>query len=177
MLLISSLFIVISSLFIAIVKSEGYYCPYEDLGANGSKDLLYDYYTTNNGYWTRLGETGWETLESYCEAKGDLNQHSDAGEWKCMDSFQLCSWNGNSCVANRSRKPDCKELCQAILNNKGPDCLGGACPNSGSNDNLHMEYCGWSISKNSGFKQTESSKTAQITKTVQRKNCFGRRRR
>ncbi len=162
--------IVISSLLVAIVKSEGYYCPYEDLGSKGSNNLLYDYYTTNNGYWSRLGETGWQTLESYCEAKGDLNQHSDAGEWKCMDSFQLCNWNGNSCVAMRSRKPDCKELCQAILDNKGPGCLGD-CPNRGSHDDMHMEYCGWSISKNIDF--TESRKTTQ---TVTSRRCFSRRR-
>ena len=156
--------IVILSLFIAIVKSEGYYCPYEDLGANGSNDLLYDYYTTNNGYWSRMGETGWQTLESYCEAKGDLNQHSDAGEWKCKDSFQLCSWNGNSCVANRSRKPDCKELCQAILDNKGPECLGGDCPNGGSDDNMHMEYCGWSIPKyNEGVTLTTTTEEETTT--------------
>lgn len=140
-------YIIASLLLIVTIKSEGYYCPYQDLGANGSNDLLYDYYESNNGYWTRMGQTGWQTLESYCEAKGDLSQHSDAGEWKCNDSFQMCSWNGSSCVANRSRKPDCKELCQAILDNKGPECLGSSCPNGGSDDNMHMEYCGWSIPK------------------------------
>ena len=196
--------IILSLLFIALIKSEGYYCPYEELGANGSNDLLYDYYTTNNGYWSRMGQTGWQTLESYCEAKGDLNQHSDAGEWKCKDSFQLCSWNGNSCVANRSRKPDCKELCQAILDNKGPECLGN-CPNGGSDDNMHMEYCGWSIPKYSDSltetqvaetettetettetemtetEMTETSSTQEpsetSTRVVRNRRCFVRRRR
>ena len=150
--------IILSLLLIVIVKSEGYYCPYTDLGANGSNDLLYDYYESNTGYWTRMGQTGWQTLESYCEAKGDLSQHSDAGEWKCNDSFQMCTWNGNSCVANRSRRPDCKELCQAILDNKGPECLGGNCPNGGSEDNMHMEYCGWSIPKyNEDIMETTST--------------------
>ena len=157
---------------IAIVKSEGYYCPYQDLGANGDNDLLYDYYETNSGYWSRIGQTGWQTLESYCEAKGDLSQHSDAGEWKCNDSFQLCTWNGNSCAANRSRRPDCKKLCQAILDNKGPECLGN-CPNGGSDDNMHMEYCGWSIPKYSDSltetqvaeQSNEITTTTEITET------------
>lgn len=156
--------IILSLLLIAIVKSEGYYCPYTDLGANGDNDLLYDYYESNSGYWTRSGQTGWQTLESYCEAKGDLNQHSDAGEWKCNDSFQLCTWNGNSCVANRSRRPDCRELCQAILDNKGPECLGGNCPNGGSDDNMHMEYCGWSIPKyNEGVTSSTITEEAATT--------------
>lgn len=160
--------IIIFSLFVVIVRSEGYYCPYEDLGANGNNDLLYDYYTTNDGYWTRMGETGWQTLESYCEAKGDLNKHSDAGEWKCKDSFQLCSWNGNSCVANRARKPDCRELCQAILDNKGPECLGSSCPNGGSDDNMHIEYCGWSIPKYNDFITEETSSTMEtLTETTE----------
>ena len=157
--------IFVSLLLIVIVKSEGYYCPYEDLGANGSNDLLYDYYETNSGYWTRMGETGWQTLESYCQAKGDLSQHSDAGEWKCNDSFQMCTWNGNSCVANRSRRPDCKELCQAILDNKGPECLG-ECPNGGSNDNMHMEYCGWSIPKYNEGNQTSMTFSTSTTETT-----------
>jgi len=161
--------VIVSLLLIAIVKSEGYYCPYTDLGANGDNDLLYDYYESNNGYWTRMGETGWQTLESYCEAKGDLGQHSDAGEWKCNDSFQMCTWNGSSCVANRSRRPDCKELCQAILDNKGPECLGD-CPNGGSNDNMHMEYCGWSIPKyNEGIittVETTLTKTEEMSSTT-----------
>ena len=153
---------------IAIVKSEGYYCPYQDLGANGDNDLLYDYYETNSGYWSRIGQTGWQTLESYCEAKGDLSQHSDAGEWKCNDSFQLCTWNGNSCAANRSRRPDCKKLCQAILDNKGPECLGN-CPNGGSDDNMHMEYCGWSIPKYSdSLTETQvAEQSNEITTTVE----------
>ena len=153
---------------IAIVKSEGYYCPYQDLGANGDNDLLYDYYETNSGYWSRIGQTGWQTLESYCEAKGDLSQHSDAGEWKCNDSFQLCTWNGNSCAANRSRRPDCKKLCQAILDNKGPECLGN-CPNGGSDDNMHMEYCGWSIPKYSdSLTETQvAEQSNEITTTTE----------
>lgn len=158
--------IILSLLLIVIVKSEGYYCPYTDLGANGSNDLLYDYYESNTGYWTRMGQTGWQTLESYCEAKGDLSQHSDAGEWKCNDSFQMCTWNGNSCVANRSRRPDCKELCQAILDNKGPECLGGNCPNGGSEDNMHMEYCGWSIPKYNEDIMETTSTTEEMSSTT-----------
>ena len=131
------------------VKSEGYYCPYTDLGTNGNNNLLYDYYETNNGYWTRTGETGWESLESYCAAKGDLSKHSDAGEWKCNDSYQMCSWNGNSCLANPSRRPDCKELCVAILNSGGPSCLGN-CPSGSSDENMHGKYCGWTIPKSPG---------------------------
>lgn len=186
--------VIVSLLLIAIVKSEGYYCPYTDLGANGDNDLLYDYYETNSGYWSRIGQTGWQTLESYCEAKGDLSQHSDAGEWKCNDSFQMCTWNGSSCVANRSRRPDCKELCQAILDNKGPECLGGNCPNGGSEDNMHMEYCGWSIPKyNQGIITNVETKTEEMSSTmsttvetkveetstsvVRNRRCFVRRRR
>lgn len=167
------------SFYMMNVSAEGYYCPYQDLGANGDANLLYDYYETRDGYWLRMGQTGWQTLESYCGAKGDLNQHSDAGEWKCNDSFQLCTWNGNSCLANRSRRPDCRELCQAILDNKGPGCLGN-CPNGGSNVNMHMEYCGWSIPKYSTsltetqlaqppiitITQTEAALTTTTTTTI-----------
>lgn len=140
---------IVASILFTVVKSEGYYCPYTDLGANGDNILLYDYYNTNNGYWTRTGETGWQTLESYCADKADSSKHSDAGEWKCNDSYQLCSWTGSSCAANRARQPDCKPLCQAILNNQGPACLGN-CPGGQSNDNMHMQYCGWSIPKSPG---------------------------
>jgi len=153
------------SFYMMNVSAEGYYCPYQDLGANGDANLLYDYYETRDGYWLRMGQTGWQTLESYCGAKGDLNQHSDAGEWKCNDSFQLCTWNGNSCLANRSRRPDCRELCQAILDNKGPGCLGN-CPNGGSNVNMHMEYCGWSIPKYStSLTETQLAQPPIITIT------------
>jgi hypothetical protein len=148
------------------VSAEGYYCPYQDLGANGDANLLYDYYETMDGYWLRIGQTGWQTLESYCGAKGDLNQHSDAGEWKCNDSFQLCTWNGNSCIANRSRRPDCRELCQAILDNKGPGCLGN-CPSGGSDVNMYMEYCGWSIPKYSNsLTETQIIEEPIITTTI-----------
>lgn len=153
------------SFYMMNVSAEGYYCPYQDLGANGDANLLYDYYETRDGYWLRMGQTGWQTLESYCGAKGDLNQHSDAGEWKCNDSFQLCTWNGNSCLANRSRRPDCRELCQAILDNKGPGCLGN-CPSGGSNVNMHMEYCGWSIPKYStSLTETQIIEAPIITTT------------
>lgn len=153
------------SFYMMNVSAEGYYCPYQDLGANGDANLLYDYYETRDGYWSRMGQTGWQTLESYCGAKGDLNQHSDAGEWKCNDSFQLCTWNGNSCLANRSRRPDCRELCQAILDNKGPGCLGN-CPSGGSNVNMHMEYCGWSIPKYSNsLTETQIIEAPIITTT------------
>jgi hypothetical protein len=106
----------------------------------------------------------------------------------------MCTWNGSSCVANRSRRPDCKELCQAILDNKGPECLGGNCPNGGSEDNMHMEYCGWSIPKyNQGIITNVETKTEEMSSTmsttvetkveetstsvVRNRRCFVRRRR
>lgn len=165
MLLNSNRMLMFLSFCMMNVSAEGYYCPYQDLGANGDVNLLYDYYETRDGYWLRMGQTGWQTLESYCGAKGDLNQHSDAGELKCNDSFQLCTWNGNSCVANRSRRLDCRELCQAILDNKGPGCLGN-CPSGESNVNMHMEYCGWSIPKYSNsLTETQIIEAPIITTT------------
>jgi hypothetical protein len=123
------------------VLAEGYYCPYTDLGSTTESQLLYDYYNDNDGtYWTRNGETGWMTVTEYCKNKGDLSLHSDAGEWKCNDSHLLCIWNGNNCQVNDKRHPDCKELCQAVLDNKGPQCLGN-CPNGQNSNNLYSEYC------------------------------------
>ncbi len=126
--------------FASLVLSEGYYCPYTDLGSNGNNQLLYDYYNANGNYWTRNGETGWQTVESYCRAKGDLNQHSDAGEWKCNDSHGLCFWDGSNCNINTGREPDCKELCQAVIDNKGPNCLGN-CPDGQQSNFLYSQYC------------------------------------
>lgn len=121
------------------VLAEGYICPYPELGANGDNILLYDYYDTRDGYWTRNGETGWQTLQSYCSAKGDLSIHSDAGEWKCNDSYGMCNWTGSSCIVTSGREPDCKEMCQAVLNNEGPDCLGN-CPGGRQSNFLYDRY-------------------------------------
>lgn len=46
--------------FVLGVAAEGYYCPYEELGATDGQNLLYDYYSgdSNRGYWERLGQTG-----------------------------------------------------------------------------------------------------------------------
>ena len=66
--------------------------------------------------------------------------HSDAGEWKCNDSHLLCIWDGSSCKVNPKRLPDCKELCQAVLDNRGPECLGN-CPSGQSSNTLYSEYC------------------------------------
>jgi hypothetical protein len=154
---------------ISMVKAEGYYCPYTDLGATSANQLLYDYYNGDSfqGYWTRTGETGWQSISEYCRLKGDTSVHADAGEWKCNDSYQLCSWTGTSCVANQSRQPDCKELCQAILNDEGPDCLGN-CPGGQSEDNLHMKYCGWSIPKSPGdsFQSTTTSIPTSMSTSI-----------
>jgi hypothetical protein len=130
---------------ITFIKAEGYYCPYEELGANGNNKLLYDYYNLNQAssgtYWTRTGQTGWQTVESYCFAKGDTSIHSDAGEWKCNDSKGLCNWDGSSCKVISTRDPDCIEMCRAVLNGEAPDCLGN-CPDGHSGGNyLYDRYC------------------------------------
>lgn len=135
--------IVFTSVFLMLktVVSEGYYCPYSDLGSTETNQLIYDYYDAHGGlYWTRTGETGWMSIIDYCKNKGDSSLHSDAGEWKCNDSHLLCFWDGNSCQVNQSRNPDCKELCQAVLNNQGPECLGN-CPNGSSSNTLYSTYC------------------------------------
>lgn len=129
--------IILISAFIALVKGEGYYCPYESLGFDGRNDLLYDYYEGQGDYWIRMGRTGWETRESYCRAKGDINLHADAGEAKCIDSQGTCRWSGNSCEVNPSKTPDCFELCQAVVEGKGLSCLGNCPGGSSSRDELY----------------------------------------
>ena len=124
------------------VKAEGYYCPYELLGFDGRNDLLYDYYEGNGNYWTRMGQTGWETRESYCRAKGDLSIHNDAGMAKCIDSQGTCRWLGNSCEVDITKKPDCFELCKKVKDGEGLPCLGN-CPNG----NIDREEL-YSICKN-----------------------------
>lgn len=148
---------------IAFVKAEGYYCPYQELGANGNNNLLYDYYTLNQAgsetYWTRTGQTGWQTVESYCSAKGDSSIHSDAGEWKCNDSKGLCIWDGSSCKVSANRGPDCIEMCRAVLNGEAPDCLGN-CPDGHSGGNyLYDRYCNTKSPVIKSVVNTEETKT------------------
>ena len=120
--------IILSSLLsVSIVSAEGYYCPYSDLGYDGTNDLLYDYYEGHGDYWTRMGTTGWETRLAYCNAKGDLSIHSDAGQAKCEDSQGTCYWTGSSCEPDNNKQPDCYALCQTIKNGGGLECLGN-CP-------------------------------------------------
>lgn len=126
--------------FVSQVKAEGYYCPYNDLGASGENVLLYDYYNgdSSQGYWERINQTGWQTVGEYCRLKGDVSVHSDAGEWKCNDSHLLCEWDSSTsnCRVNNNRLPDCRELCQAVLQNEGPQCLGN-CPNGQFSNTLY----------------------------------------
>ena len=123
------------------VNAEGYVCPYKPLGYDGKNMLLYDYYNDNDGtFWTRKGETGWQTITDYCRQKGDISIHSDAGEWKCNDSKNICKWNGKSCLRNRRRRADCRALCQAVLDGKGPQCLGN-CSTGKQSNNLYDLYC------------------------------------
>ena len=129
--------IVFISAFIALVKGEGYYCPYESLGFDGRNDLLYDYYEGRGDSWIRMGRTGWETRESYCRAKGNLNLHSDAGEAKCIDSQGTCRWSGNSCEVDPTKTPDCFELCKAVSDGKGLQCLGNCPGGSSSREELY----------------------------------------
>jgi hypothetical protein len=129
--------IVLFSAFIALVKGEGYYCPYESLGFDGRNDLLYDYYEGQGDYWIRMGRTGWETRESYCRAKGNLNLHSDAGEAKCIDSQGTCIWSGSSCEVNTNKQPDCFALCKAVSDGKGLQCLGNCPSGNTSRDELY----------------------------------------
>ena len=124
---------------VTIVLGEGYYCPFTDLGATENMSLLYDYYDTNEGYWTRKGEVGWTSVQAYCSDKGDSTKHSDAGEWKCNDSKGICFWTEGGCMVASSRTPDCKALCQAVLDNKGPACLGD-CP-GGKISNTLYDLC------------------------------------
>ena len=149
------------------VLAEGYYCPYTDLGSTSESQLLYDYYNDNDGtYWTRNGETGWMTVTEYCKNKGDLSRHSDAGEWKCNDSHLLCIWDGTNCQVNDKRLPDCKELCQAVLNNNGPQCLGN-CPNGKSSNNLYSQYCEPKISSNQENDTTNNQENDTTNKNHQ----------
>lgn len=157
--------------FIIFVNAEGYYCPYQELGANGSNNLLYDYYTLNQAgsgtYWTRTGETGWQTVESYCSAKGDLSIHSDAGEWKCNDSKGLCNWDGSSCKVVTTRGPDCIEMCRAVLNGEAPDCLGN-CPDGHSGGNyLYDRYCNSDSPVTTSIVNTEMSSTTTMPTSTQ----------
>ena len=122
---------------LAVVYAEGYYCPYEDLGANGNNDMLYDYYSQQGNVYIRLGQTGWEPKSNYCSAKGDLSIHSDAGQWKCEDSQGACVWTGNSCVFNVNRQPDCRKLCETIVNGGGLYCLGSDCPGGGDRNMIY----------------------------------------
>lgn len=125
-------------LVVSFVKSEGYYCPYEDLGATENENMLYDYYDGDFfiGYWTRTGETGWISRNDYCFDKGDLTKHSDAGEFKCNDSRGNCFWTGSMCAVSQDREADCRALCEAVLNNQGPECLGN-CPNGKQSNDLY----------------------------------------
>ena len=123
--------ILLALLTIPSVYAEGYYCPYTDLGFDGTNDLLYDYYQQEGNTWVRIGETGRQTRESYCNAKGDLSIHSDAGQVKCEDSQGTCTWTGSSCEADPSKQPDCFDLCETILNGGGLACLGSSCPGGG----------------------------------------------
>ena len=117
------------SFLIALVVAEGYFCPYESIGYEGINDLLYDYYNTTDGgsTWTRMGEVGWTSRESYCAEKGDLDKHSDAGQEKCQDSMDKCVWTDDACTSNIDAVPDCIELCQAVIDGNGPECLGDSC--------------------------------------------------
>ena len=141
------------SFLCGVVYGEGYYCPYNDLGSTPANELLYDYYFDNDGtYWTRKGETGWMTVTEYCRNKGDTALHSDAGEWKCNDSHLLCIWNGSSCIVNENRNPDCRDLCSAIINNMGPQCLGN-CAGGRSSNTLYSQYCEPSLKSNDDRKE------------------------
>jgi hypothetical protein len=144
---------------IALAKSEGYYCPYDSIGYDGINDLLYDYYESKDNYWIRMNRTGWETRESYCNAKGNLNIHSDAGKAKCEDSQGTCIWDGTSCNVNVLKKPDCFKLCNTIVNNGGLSCLGN-CPNGYSSRDTLYNLCN---------KKSESRKEVQHNKNKRRK--------
>lgn len=157
--------IVICILFtLQSVSAEGYFCPYTDLGATDTNFLIYDYYDIAGGgaYYTRQGEVGFMSMTEYCRAKGDLTIHSDAGEWKCNDSHGLCTYNNTSCIVNSDRAPDCKALCQAVLNGEGPDCLGN-CPNGSQSNTLYNQYCQPSYYSSS---VTTSTTTPPSTSTV-----------
>jgi hypothetical protein len=136
------LFYIFASLFLSeFVLSEGYYCPYPELGAVGDKNLLYDYYTQQGTTYVRLGQIGWETRSEYCSAKGDLSIHPDAGQAKCEDSQGTCFWTGSSCIADDTKAPDCLALCQAISGGGGLACLGADCPGGPSDRSQIYAIC------------------------------------
>jgi hypothetical protein len=112
---------------INLVFSEGYFCPYPNLGFDGSNDLLYDYYIQENNYWIRLNQTGWISRSQYCSDKNDSSKHPDAGPVKCNDSQGTCIYSNGNCLVDNSKKPDCLALCSRIINNNGLPCLG-ECP-------------------------------------------------
>lgn len=159
--------------FIKFVISEGYYCPYRRLGYDGRNDLLYDYYEGNGNYWTRMGRIGWETRESYCRAKGNVNLHSDAGEAKCIDSQGTCRWTGSSCEVNPTKQPDCYKLCETIRNGGGLPCLGN-CPNGYSSREQLYSMCSQNqttqISQQTS-QQTSTSKN-EISGKGKRMSCI-----
>jgi hypothetical protein len=150
--------IILSSILIAFVKAEGYYCPYESLGFDGRNDLLYDYYDGKGDYWVRMGRTGWETRESYCRAKGNPSLHSDAGEAKCQDSQGTCMWSGSSCDINPSKQPDCYELCKAVKDGNGLQCLGN-CPGGNSDRSQLYSICNL---QNTNTNSTTTNTNTQI---------------
>lgn len=114
---------------VSTVRAEGYYCPYESLGYDGVNDIIYDYYSSQDegATWIRLGEIGWVSRDNYCGEKANPALHFDAGEAKCNDSVGKCVWSEGSCIPNITAEPDCIQLCQAVLNEEGPECLGEGC--------------------------------------------------
>ena len=122
-------------------SAEGYLCPYKSIGYDGKNSLIYDYYdmSEDGSHYIRKGETGWQNVNEYCRQKGDLSIHPDAGENKCNDSHGLCNWNSSECEVVKSRKPDCLNLCKAVLAGKGPQCLGN-CNGGQQSNNLYSVY-------------------------------------
>lgn len=129
-------------LLIARVFTEGYNCPYPDLGYDGSNSLLYDYYDSHDGgnSWVRLGQTGWTSTYQYCADKANIGLHFDAGEAKCSDSQGTCYWDGSTCVINTGRVPDCYALCQAVVNGQGLSCMGN-CPEGNVSRDTFYAIC------------------------------------
>jgi hypothetical protein len=115
----SSVVLNIMFFFTGISKSEGYFCPYTELGFDGSNDLIYDYYDTfDDGItWQRIGQIGWVSRESYCGNKKDI--------YKCSDSVNKCVWSQDICIANIEADSDCFDICKEVLAGNGPSCLGG----------------------------------------------------
>lgn len=156
-------------LFGTKVNAEGYYCPYSELGSFGENVLLYDYYTGfDNVYWTRTGQTGWESVYTYCDNKGNIALNSDAGEAKCEDSHDVCKWDSTNskCIFNQARQPDCKNLCQAVLDGLGPSCLGN-CPSGKQSNYLYTQYTCEDTSSSSS-----TSSIASSTPTTTKNKCY-----